>query len=801
VSPASIHSPYMKRFLPTSAVLLTALTLASPPLLAAQQVGDAAPGQNQVSVIALELTGGGITLDGRIDEDVWADAVPITDFTQQEPVEGAEPSQTTEIRVAFDDDNLYIGAILYDDPEGVLATQRQRDGSLFSDDRLSFILDTFLDGRTGYRFEVNPAGAMVDGLLSGGGGGRGGHGGPPGGGGGGGGFGGSSNAWDGIWEARTQRRPDGWSAEIRIPFQTLNFDPDLGEWGINFQRSIRRLNEEILWRGFRRNQGLQNPVFAGRLRGLRNLSQGFGLEAVPAFVGNVKNVPCADAAGCASGYDPTTFPYDLSLDVNYSVTSSLRASASVNTDFAEVESDQRQVNLTRFALRFPELRDFFLEGAGVFDFAARQQAQPFYSRNIGLDAASGQQLPILYGTRLTGQVGSYEVGFYQIGTANHTYFSAGANADVEIPREDFTVARVKRRIWEQSSVGFMYTRRSSAMNITETGTLAAHTAGVDVNLSTRHFLGDQNLGLEAFVAWNSDLDDQSSVSFSRSFHRLSARGIRVDFPNDPWSASVSYREFGDDYDPSLGFVTRSNFRRLNPRINWSPRPESIDWIRSFNFGASLTSQWQLSGGGAGRLEQQDIRLDLFSVNFESGDRISFSATRTDDYLDFSFPISSGITLLPGDYQWWEYQVFASTAPNRKAGFFGSYSRGGFWNGDRNSLFGGLNLRPSAGFNLRLSTQRNNVSLPAGDFQANVYGLTSQWTPTPWVAFTNQIQYDDVSEVVGLFLRLRWIVRPGNDVFLVYTHNWQNLGGGILEDPQLRTLSNGGSVKLNYTYRL
>lgn len=784
----------MIRFLLPTAVLLTAQSLAVPLHASAQQASTVAEG-GQVPLIALDLADRSIDLDGRIDEDVWAEAVPITDFTQQEPVEGGPPSRATEIRAAFDADNLYIGAILYDDPSGIIASQRQRDGSLFTDDRLSFILDTFLDGRTGYRFEVNPAGAMVDGLLSGGGfgGGRGGPGGGRGGPGGG-------NAWDGIWEARTERRPDGWSAEIRIPFRTLNFDPGQEEWGINFQRTIRRNSEEILWRGFRRNQGLQNPIFAGRLQGLHDLSQGVGLEAVPAIVGNVKHVPCADAGGCVSGDDPTTFPYELSLDVNYSLTSSLRASASFNTDFAEVESDQRQVNLTRFALRFPELRDFFLEGAGVFDFASSQQAQPFYSRNIGLHAASGQQLPILYGTRLTGQVGSYEVGFYQIGTANHEYFSVTANADLEIPREDFTVARVKRRIWEQSSFGFIYTRRSNAMNAAGTGTLAAHTAGIDLNLSTRNFLGDQNLGLEAFVAWNSDLDDQSSVSFSRSFHRLSARGLRVDFPNDPWSASVSYREFGSDYDPSLGFVTRNNFRRVNPRIDWAPRPTGIAWIRSFNFGASIQSQWQMSGAGAGRLEQQDIQLNFLSVNFESGDRISFSATRSDEYLERNFRISSGITLLPGDYRWWEYQVSGNSSPNRKAGFFAQLSTGGFWNGDRTRLNGRLNLRPSAGFNLGVSVERNDVSLPAGDFQANVYGLEGQWTPTPWVGFTNQLQYDDVSEVVGLFLRLRWIVRPGNDVYLVYTHNWQNLGGGILEDPQLRTLSNGGSIKVNYTYR-
>jgi hypothetical protein len=208
----------------------------------------------------------------------------------------------------------------------------------------------------------------------------------------------------------------------------------------------------------------------------------------------------------------------------------------------------------------------------------------------------------------------------------------------------------------------------------------------------------------------------------------------------------------------------------------------------------------MSGAGSGRLEQQDIQLNLLSVNFESGDRMSFSATRTDEYLNRTFPISSGILLTPGSYQWWEYQMFASTSPNRRAGAFVRASKGGFWNGDRTNISGRINLRPGPAFNLGVNLDRNDVSLPQGDFQANVYGLTGQWTPTPWVGLTNQLQYDDVSEVVGLFLRLRWIVRPGNDVYFVYTHNWQNFGEGILKDPWLRTLSNGGSVKLNYTYR-
>jgi hypothetical protein len=746
------------------------------------------------ALVARPLDAGeGIQLDGRIDEAAWELATPISDFTQQEPVEGGTPSERTEIRVVYDQDNLYIGAIIYDDPEGILAYQRQRDAGLMTDDRFMWILDTFRDGRTGYFFEINAAGLMGDGIIGGGGGGGGGFGGPGGGRGGGGG-GGMNKAWDGIWEARTARRADGWSAEIRIPFRTLNFDPSATEWGINFQRTIRRRNEEIVWRGWRRNQNLFNPVFAGQLTGLSGLSQGIGLEAVPSTVASWRNIPCGDPNGCGTGYEATTFPRDVSLDLNYSVTSSLRASLSINTDFAEVESDQRQVNLTRFPLRFPERRGFFLEGSGVFSFSQSSNPSPFYSRHIGLDERSGQQIPILYGTRLTGQAGAYELGFYQIGTGDHSYFNTTANASLTIEGESFTVARVKRRFFEQSTIGAIYTRRSMAAY--SGGFTPGHTAGVDLEMGTRHFLGDNNLDLQAFVVWNSDLESLGQ-SFTESFDRLSARGMRLSFPNDPWSTHVSYREFGDDYDPSLGFVQRNDFRRLDNRVGWSPRPQSISWIRSFNFGVQFTNQWQMSSG---RLEDQQLSLDLLGVSFESGDGLGFSASRTNEYLDRSFEISDGIPLDVGRYEYWDYRINVRTAGQRRVGFFTNFSWGGFWNGDRTQINGRVNFRPTPGLNLGTNFERNDVTLPQGAFTANVYQLDGEWNPSPWMSFTNQLQYDDVSELVGLFSRLRWIVRPGNDVYLVYTHNWVNYGDGILGDPWLRTLSRGASIKLNYTHR-
>ena len=773
IPPTLPRRPQRRRGLHRFAPPLLACAILWLPAQAAAQRGNGDNGAAPVIEASPLAPSAAIELDGRILEEAWQLATPITDLTQQEPVEGGAPSERTEIRVVFDADHLYIGAILYDDPEGILAYQRQRDAGLNTDDRFMWILDTFLDGRTGYFFEINPAGLMGDGLL-GGGGGRGG---------GGGGGGGVSKAWDGIWEARTARREDGWSAEIRIPFRTLNFNPDLDTWGINFQRTIRRRNEEILWRGFRRNEGLWRPVYAGRLTGLRNLSQGLGLEARPSAVASWRNVP--------DHSDPTTFPRDVSLDVNYSLTSSLRASASVNTDFAEVESDQRRVNLTRFPQRFPERRDFFLEGSGVFTFAPRSGPSPFFSRRIGL--RSGRQVPIQYGTRLTGQAGRYELGFYQIGTASHSWFDEGSASDVVIPRESFTVARVKRSIFEQSSIGAIYTRRAASPGADGQSASDGHTAGIDLQFNTRHFLGGNRLEVEAFLVWNSNPDPE----VDRSLNDLTARGIRFNFPNDVWTAHISYREFGDDYSPSLGFVARNGFRRVEPRIGWAPRPANIDWIRQFDFAVQFRNLTDLH---TGVVEEREWSFDVLGIDFESGDNFEIEATRTMEFLDYGYEVSDGIDILPGEYTTWEWGLRGRTAGHRRVSGGGGISRGGFWDGDRTRVSARISFRPNPGVSVSTNFEHNEVTLPRGNFDADVYEVEGEWNPNQWIGLTNQIRYDNDSDIVGLFARMRWIVRPGNDVFLVYTHNWRNLGEDILSDRDLITLSRGGAVKASYTYR-
>ncbi len=723
-----------------------------------------------------------IQLDGRVDESAWRKAGPATGFTQRDPLEGEEPTEQTEVYIVYDANSLYIGAILYDsEPEGILAFQKERDAGLFSDDRFMWILDTFHDGRTGYFFEINPAGLRGDGLI-GGGGGRGGFG-----------FG-VNKSWDGIWNARVARRPDGWSAEIEIPFRTLNFNPSQDTWGINFQRTVRRKNEESLWTGHRRNQQLTRPVHAGDISGLQGMSQGMGLEVTPYVVTGWRNTPVLDAT--VTGVDPTDFPTDAGLDLSYNVTSSLRTAITVNTDFAEVEVDERRVNLTRFPLRFPEQRDFFLEGSGVFSFAPRNGVTPFFSRNIGLN--SGNPIPIRYGARLGGQAGRYELGFLQVHTGDVTSIDVVESDTTFVPSEDFTAARIKRTLFTQSSVGLVYTRRASAADPTGFAPPDRHTIGWDLDLYTSSFLGDKNFQFEAFAVYNTknEADETSSVS------DRTARGIRINYPNDIWRIHTSYRELGDDFRPAVGFTQRNGFRRLQPTIAFAPRPRGILGLRQLEFEIQYEHLMDMDW----KLETRQTDLTPLGLRFDSGDRFDVQITQLYERLESEDAenLSDNLdAVVPaGRYNMWQWRVSARTAGRRIVSGNFELSGGDFWTGTRNQYQFGVTVRPYPGVSVGTEFETNRVDLEDSEpFTTNVYRVEGGWHFSPWASFTGNLQYDDQSELLGLFARFRWIITPGNDLYVVHSYNWQNRN---LDDPRadfdLVTISRGLQTKFNFTHR-
>jgi hypothetical protein len=699
-----------------------------------------------------------LQLDGLPDEAVWQRSAPATNFLQRDPNNGAPATERTEVRILYDDHRLVLGVTCFDsESQRLLANQMQRDQSFEADDRFMWTIDSFLDGRSGYYFEINPAGAMGDGLID------------------------PANdgdddlgaeinkSWDGIWIARVRRHAHGWTAEVEIPFRTLNFDPASPAWGINFQRTIRRKNEETLWTGHARNQGLARMANAGRVTGFSQLSQGLGLDLKPYVVGNVFAAP-------GRGREDAVATGDIGLDLFYNLTPALRANISLNTDFAETEVDQRRVNLTRFPLFFEEKRDFFLEGSSFFDFGREpgEAVVPFFSRRIGLDERGTPQR-IDVGAKLTGQAGAFDIGVLQVRTGESNGLAAG---------EDFSVLRVRRRAFQQSYIGGIYTRRAAR----SIGLPDRHTAGVDFELQTSTFRGSQNLELSGlYLHTTNPLDTGASGGWA----------LRLDYPNDPLSARISFRELDDNYDPAVGFVERRGYRRMNPAFEWNPRPRNHPWIRSFQFGANLDLQNDTSN----RPLTREWNITAIDVNLHSGDSLRVEVTPTYERLEEDFDIFDDILLPAGEkYRFTRYEVAFDSADQRMIQVEPSVEFGDFFSGSGRQYTLEMAIRPRRGVHVEFEGEYSDVDLPEGQFEVGVYRVSAGTQFSPWMSLSNTLQYDTDTRLLGWQMRYRWIRRPGNDIYFVYTHNWQEFDR---LDPRARrfaTVDNRAAMKAFYTLR-
>jgi len=720
-----------------------------------------------------------IQLDGHLDEAPWAAAPTSTDFTQQDPVEGGTPSERTAVRAVVGDDALFLGVTLfYEDPSEIRAYQLRRDIGLGSDDRLMWTIDPYNDGRNAYFFETNPLGVRGDGLLS---------------------TGQGSNLnkdWDGIWDVAVRRHNDGWTAEIRIPFRTLQFDPAQTTWGFNVQRTLRVENEEILWSGFKRNQGLFRPRYAGEIRGVQAQASGLGLDVTP--FGLASGTRTWSETGSS---DDTVV--DAGGDLSYAFTPSLRTAFTVNTDFAEVEVDQRRVNLTRFPLFFPEKRDFFLESADLFQFAPSSGQNPFFSRRIGL--VDGTPVPILAGGRLNGRFGNYNVGLFQVRTRAEE--GVGVNGG-ELPPEDFTAGRVVRNLGPESQLGVLYTRRATQDRGGPYALLSTrHTAGTDLELGTTSLFGDKDFQFQAFFLWHNDplknpaalngRDDTLGVdAIGAPWHQRTTRGVRFNYPNDPWIASMSYREFGDAYDPAVGFVQRVGFRRLQPTVEYEPTLEAHPYVQELGFTVRYEYLTDLA------VEPQTVNLTLTPVDVElvTGDNVEAAGAYDFERLTAPFDIlrDGSIVIPPGEYRTYTVETEAETAGYRRFSTEAAVEYGGFWSGTQTEFEVGSTVRPLPGVNLGLDWEHNRVRLAEGNFNTHVFRFDGNVDLSPDLSVTSQLQYDNLSERLGLFTRLRWILEPGSDLFLVYTHNWQSTS---LDRDRLSPQNAELALKLTYTIRI
>jgi hypothetical protein len=692
-----------------------------------------------------------MTVDGVLDEPVWRRAIPITDFRQSDPQYGEPVSERTEIRVVFTRDSLYIGAEFYDsDPGGMLGNQMIRDGGLGSDDRFMWILDPFNDQQSGYFFETNPSGVLSDAqLIPSTQGGQ---------------IGVQQNrAWDGIWMNRVRRHEGGWTSEVEIPFRTVSFNPSGGPWGFNVLRTVRRKNEDALWAGWQRGMGLFNLTAAGQIEGIADVSQGRGLDVKPYVIGTYTDMP-----GRIAGVD-SLYKGDVGVDLFYNITPQLKANLTINTDFAQTEVDDRQVNLTRFPVFFPEKRDFFLEGAGNFDFSREpnNDLTAFFTRRIGL-GENGLPQRIDFGTKLGGQIGRFNIGAMHVRTGE----------EAGLAGEDFTVFRPKQLFFRQSHAGLIYTRRSTR----DATTSDRHTIGADFQLATSQFRGDENLQFTGFAIKTPNGTGQGDDM---------GYGLRLSYPNDLWLFRLQSKELQKNLDPAVGFVERPDTREATAIARFAPRPRNSTLIRQVAFQAWIETWWNTSG----QLVEHNKQLTLMDLTFQSGDSANIQITPSHHYLPVDFTISRGITLpAGGDYRFTRYSFQVQTANRRTVSMNTRAEFGTFYSGHRREFNTTLNIRPRRGVLATFTGQFNRVELAEGNFSTRLLRTVINTQFSPFVSVSNNIQFDSISRVLGWQSRFRWIVRPGNDIYFVWMNNWLDTGD------TLTTLDRNAAAKIVYTMR-
>ena len=678
-------------------------------------------------------------IDGRLDEGAWMSAGVIDTFTQAEPREGEPGSARTVVRVLGGPKALVIG-IDCDQPPGVgvVSFSVRRDAALAQEDHVRLVLGPFMDGRSGYVFAVNPSGARYDSLIN------------PG--------GESDNPdWDGVWDAATVRRANGWSAEIWIPFQTLSFKPDLRTWHFNVQRRIQGSLETDRWASAARQYQVTQTSRAGLLTELPDIDLGRGLSVRPAVTtGGGVPAPSADIDG----------EFQPSLDVTKRLGANMLASVTVNTDFAETEVDTRRTNLTRFPLFFPEKRTFFLEGDDIFSFGLglNQDLLPYFSRRIGLVA--GSEVPILAGGKVNGRLGDTNVGALVVGTNDRT--------GVVDNEALMGVARVKQNLWRESWFGAIATVGDPL------GRSGRWLAGGDFTYATSRFRGTKN-----FLAgvWGLATDRQAQGADTTAY------GLKLDYPNDQWDIALTYKRIGRDFNPALGFVPRPAVQLFNlgidnrTRIARGPFQQLFHEFQPF-VAADLSGRWE------------SYRVFFAPINwrFRSGDRVEVNVNPVGERLVAPFEVSDGVVIAPGRYHWKQYRLEVATAQKRRLYTQVTWWFGGFYDGSIDQIVWNGAWNPTALLTVEFTGERNMGRLPAGAFNQTLAGTRLRVNVSPDLSISSYVQYDTVSDSVGVNSRLRWTFRPEADLFVVYNHNVRSL----LDRWQLD--SNQLVMKVQYAFR-
>ena len=698
-----------------------------------------------------------LEIDGVLDEPFYRSVPPISEFVQAVPEEYGEPSEFTEVWIGFDDNNVYVSAKIWDTagPDGWVANEMRRDSQyLRSDDRFGVYLDTFYDRRNSVYFTANAIGGFNDGQFTN--------------------EGSVNRDWNPVWETRPSLFDGGWSIEMAIPFKSLRYRPGREQvWGIQVHRTIVRRNEENFIRA------LPLSVAGGGIGNFRVSMYGtlVGIEAPPAS----RNLEVKPYGIAGSRTDLTVDPQisndgygDAGLDVKYGITENLTADFTYNTDFAQVEVDEQQVNLTRFSLFFPEKREFFLEGQGIFRFAPTgfgdfggggQAPTMFFSRRIGLQG--GEPVPILGGGRVTGKVGSFDVGLIGIQT--------DAAASVGAKSTNFSVVRLKKDIFARSSVGVLFENRSRSL----TGQGSNQAWGVDGSFG----LSDE-LGVLAYYA-KTETDGLNGLD-------ASYRG-RISYSADQWGGTVDHLVVGDDFNPEIGFVRRKDFRQTVLSGRLSPRTGSISWIRQLTFQSDYD---YLENERAGYVESRSWG-GQFSVEFENSDQFSVGYTDNYENLVTDAPIS-GATIPAGRYSFPDVRLSYTLGPQRPYSGNLSLRLGDYYGGTLISAGlsrGRIEVTPQ--ISVEPSISFNWIDLPQGRFDQHVAVTRVTYTLTPRAHVSGLVQYNSRSRAVSGNFRFRWEWAPGSELFIVYT---EDRNTDVLD--RWSELSNRGFViKINRLFRI
>jgi hypothetical protein len=667
-----------------------------------------------------------IDVDGRLDDEVYQVLKPVSGFIQQEPREGAPATEQTEVWVMFDARNLYVSARCWDSqPEREVATELRHDSSnIVSNENFAVAFDTFHDLRNAYQFQTNPLGgnresAIVDSVAS--------------------------ESWNTVWDVRSQRTDQGFTVEMSIPFKSLRYSGSGPQvWGINFRRIVKWKNEMSFLTPIPAAFGLagfNRLEFAATLVGLETPSQSLNLEVKPFVVSSLTTDRAAATPFSNDGDASTGF------DFKYGLTRSLVADVTVNTDFAQVEEDQQQVNLTRFSLFFPEKREFFLEGQGIFAFGGlsfgnTNQSNPgdvpvmFFSRRIGLN--NGQSVPVVAGGRVTGRAGRYSLGAVHIQTDDKPEANAVST--------NFTALRLKRDILRRSNIGVIATRRSPTAS------------GLDDNLA---FGADLNLFLTAAVTLNTYYARTDSPG--RTDGEASYRG-RFEYLTDRYGMTAEHLAIDPGFNPEVGFVRRTDFRRSYGQLRFSPRPGNSERVRKYSLVGSLD---YVTDAEITSLQERELR-GTFNIDYQNGDALNFDYTRNYELVPRNFVINPGTTVPAGGYSYQNLSAQYSLGVQRKVSGRISAAYGSLYEGTKSEAGYGGRIAIVPQFAIEPNVSLNWVRLPYGDFSAPVVSSRFIATPNARMAITSFLQYNGGSRTMSSSIRLRWEYRGGSELFVVYS---------------------------------